>query len=33
VGYVSEPTYRQFYQQMIEDIQAWANNAPIRPLG
>jgi phosphoglycerate dehydrogenase-like enzyme len=33
VGYVSEQNYRQFYQQMIEDIQAWANNAPIRPLG
>ncbi|ARB30587.1 D-2-hydroxyacid dehydrogenase family protein [Pseudomonas tolaasii] len=33
VGYVSEQNYRQFYQQMIEDIQAWANNAPIRVLG
>jgi phosphoglycerate dehydrogenase-like enzyme len=32
VGYVSEQNYRQFYQQMIEDIQAWANGAPIRTL-
>ena len=33
VGYVSEQNYRQFYGQMIEDIQAWANDAPIRVLG
>ena len=33
VGYVSEQNYRQFYQQMIEDIQAWATGAPIRVLG
>lgn len=33
VGYVSEQNYRQFYQQMIEDIQAWANAAPVRVLG
>lgn len=32
VGYVSEQNYRQFYQQMIEDIQAWANGVPIRGL-
>lgn len=32
VGYVSEQNYRQFYQQMIEDIQAWAKGAPIRSL-
>lgn len=32
VGYVSEQNYRQFYQQMIEDIQAWAKGAPIRTL-
>lgn len=32
VGYVSEQNYRQFYQQMIEDIQAWAKGAPIRVL-
>lgn len=33
VGYVSEQNYRQFYGQMIEDIQAWAKGAPIRLLG
>ena len=32
VGYVSEQNYRQFYAHMIEDIQAWANGAPIRVL-
>ncbi|OWQ40928.1 hydroxyacid dehydrogenase [Pseudomonas lactis] len=32
VGYVSEQNYRQFYQQMIEDIQAWAEGVPIRGL-
>ncbi|KRP70845.1 2-hydroxyacid dehydrogenase [Pseudomonas paralactis] len=33
VGYVSERNYRQFYEQMIEDIQAWAGDVPIRVLG
>jgi len=33
VGYVSEQNYQQFYQQMIEDIHAWANGVPIRGLG
>ncbi|OPA89215.1 hydroxyacid dehydrogenase [Pseudomonas fluorescens] len=33
VGYVSEQNYRQFYRQMIEDIQAWANQTPVRVLG
>ncbi|KAA6172496.1 D-2-hydroxyacid dehydrogenase family protein [Pseudomonas veronii] len=33
VGYVSEQNYRQFYQQMIESIQAWADGVPIRLLG
>ena len=33
VGYVSEQNYRQFYQQMIADIQAWAAGTPIRVLG
>lgn len=32
VGYVSEQNYRQFYQQMIEDIQTWAKGVPIRGL-
>jgi hypothetical protein len=30
---VSEQNYRQFYQQMIEAIQAWAADMPIRTLG
>lgn len=33
VGYVSQQNYRQFYGQMIEDIQAWALKVPIRGLG
>jgi phosphoglycerate dehydrogenase-like enzyme len=33
VGYVSEQNYRQFYEQMIEDIQAWTKGAPVRVLG
>lgn len=33
VGYVSEQNYRQFYQQMIDAIHAWANATPIRVLG
>jgi phosphoglycerate dehydrogenase-like enzyme len=32
VGYVSEQNYRQFYQQMIENIQAWAKGVPLRAL-
>lgn len=32
VGYVSEQNYRQFYQQMIENIQAWASGTPVRVL-
>ncbi|MFC6338707.1 D-2-hydroxyacid dehydrogenase family protein [Pseudomonas sp. CCM 7891] len=33
VGYVSEQNYRQFYSQMIENIQAWATGSPMRLLG
>ncbi|NWB29585.1 D-2-hydroxyacid dehydrogenase family protein [Pseudomonas gingeri] len=33
VGYVSQNNYRMFYSQMIEDIQAWAADKPIRVLG
>lgn len=33
VGYVSEQNYRQFYSQMIEDIQAWATGSTLRLLG
>lgn len=32
VGYVSRQNYEQFFSQMIEDIQAWAANKPIRLL-
>lgn len=32
VGYVSEQNYRQFFAQMIEDLQAWAAGQPIRVL-
>ncbi|MCE0460838.1 MULTISPECIES: D-2-hydroxyacid dehydrogenase family protein [Pseudomonas] len=32
VGYVSRQNYRQFYSQMIEDLQAWATGKPIRLL-
>ncbi|KTC43759.1 hydroxyacid dehydrogenase [Pseudomonas fluorescens ABAC62] len=32
LGYVSEHNYRQFYQQMIEAIAAWAKGVPIRGL-
>lgn len=30
VGYVTENNYRMFFNQMIEDIQAWHAGAPIR---
>ncbi|MBP5059183.1 D-2-hydroxyacid dehydrogenase family protein, partial [Pseudomonas chlororaphis] len=33
VGYVSQQNYRQFFAQMIEDIQAWAAGQSIRQLG
>ncbi len=32
IGYVTEDTYRLFYGQMVEDIAAWANGAPIRTI-
>ena len=32
VGYVSQQNYQLFFSQMIEDIQAWAANNPIRAL-
>ncbi|MFJ4248371.1 Lactate dehydrogenase [Pseudomonas helmanticensis] len=32
VGYVSRQNYQQFFSQMIEDIQAWATDKPIRLL-
>lgn len=33
LGYTSEQTFRLFYQQMVEDIQAWQLGKPIRQLG
>ncbi|MBT5266697.1 MAG: D-2-hydroxyacid dehydrogenase family protein [Rhodospirillaceae bacterium] len=30
VGYVTEEGYRTFYSQMVEDIQAWHDGAPLR---
>ena len=32
LGYVTEGTYRMFYQDMVEDIAAWRAGAPIRVL-
>lgn len=32
VGYVSQQNYAQFFEQMIEDVQAWAAGEPIRLL-
>jgi len=33
VGYATESSFRVFYPQMIEDIEAWMRGAPIRVLG
>jgi phosphoglycerate dehydrogenase-like enzyme len=32
LGYVTEGTYRMFYEDMVEDIEAWLTGAPIRVL-
>ena len=32
LGYVTDGTYRNFYEQIVEDIQAWLAGAPIRVL-
>ena len=32
IGYVTEATYRAFYGEMVEDIEAWLNGEPIRVL-
>jgi phosphoglycerate dehydrogenase-like enzyme len=32
VGYVSRQNYAQFFAQMIEDIQGWADGSPLRLL-
>ena len=31
-GYVTIETYRTFYGEMVEDIHAWLDGAPIRVL-
>ncbi len=32
-GYVTEESYRLFYGQMVENIQAWSDGQPIRVIG
>ena len=32
IGYVTEGTYRLFYRQIVEDIAAWIDGAPVRVL-
>ncbi|HEX2703810.1 MAG TPA: D-2-hydroxyacid dehydrogenase family protein [Solirubrobacteraceae bacterium] len=32
IGYVSEDTYRGFYREIVEDIEAWLDGAPVRVL-
>lgn len=32
LGYVTHQTYRQFYRETVEDIQAWLQGCPIRQL-
>ena len=32
IGYVTDATYTMFYTQIVEDIDAWLNGAPIRLL-
>jgi phosphoglycerate dehydrogenase-like enzyme len=33
VGYVTEESYRTFYSQMVENIQAWIDGSPKRVIG
>jgi len=33
VGYVTEESYRTFYGQIVENIQAWHDGAPTRVIG
>jgi phosphoglycerate dehydrogenase-like enzyme len=33
VGYVTEESYRTFYSQMVENIQAWHDGNPTRVIG
>ena len=30
LGYVTEENYRRYYGDMVEDIAAWLNGAPVR---
>ena len=30
VGYVTEDTYRMFFREMVENIEAWLDGNPIR---
>jgi len=30
IGYVTEGSYRLFYRQIVEDIEAWLTGAPVR---
>lgn len=30
LGYVTENNYRKYYGDMVEDIAAWLNGAPVR---
>ena len=32
LGYVTDGCYRNFYEQMVEDIEAWESGNPIRVL-
>ncbi|CAN5389673.1 D-2-hydroxyacid dehydrogenase family protein [soil metagenome] len=33
IGYVTAQTYRLFYREMVEDLEAWLNGSPIRRIG
>jgi phosphoglycerate dehydrogenase-like enzyme len=33
LGYVTEGTYRAFFEDMVEDIAAWRAGTPVRILG
>lgn len=33
LGYVTEESYRVYYQEAVEDIAAWLNGQPVRQLG
>jgi phosphoglycerate dehydrogenase-like enzyme len=32
IGYVSKESYRIFYGQMLEDIEAWLAGSPVRQI-